>query len=83
MPSPQPFFEPALGGPNSSFCSGSASCTAAVVKNFDSQIASTQVYDLWAGLNQGILLGARADHAQQPLSGGCRRQRWPAFRRLL
>jgi hypothetical protein len=51
-PAPQPFFEAALGGPNSAYCKGFGSCTAAVAKNFGSQIKNTQVYDLWAGLNR-------------------------------
>lgn len=51
-PAPQAFFESALGGPNSSFCAGHGSCTAAVVAKYGSQIQNTQVYDLWAGLNR-------------------------------
>ncbi len=50
---PQPFFENALGGPNSSFCKGFASCTAAVANNgtMNSMIANNQVYQFWAALN--------------------------------
>ncbi|HWC96879.1 MAG TPA: carboxypeptidase-like regulatory domain-containing protein [Candidatus Sulfopaludibacter sp.] len=49
----QPFFENALGGANSSFCKGFASCTAAVANNstMNSFIANNQVYQLWAALN--------------------------------
>jgi hypothetical protein len=52
-PSPQPFFENALGGASSSFCKGYASCTAAVAKNgtMNSFIANQNVYQLWAALN--------------------------------
>jgi hypothetical protein len=52
-PAPQPFFEAALGGANSSFCQGFGSCTAAIVKNstMNQNIATTSVYDLWAKLN--------------------------------
>jgi len=49
--SAQPFFEAALGGPNSPFCTGSASCTAAVVSKFGASIKATQVYSLWQSLS--------------------------------
>ncbi|HKE26523.1 MAG TPA: carboxypeptidase-like regulatory domain-containing protein [Bryobacteraceae bacterium] len=50
---PQPFFESALGGANSAFCKGFASCTAAVANNstMNSFIANQNVYQLWAALN--------------------------------
>ncbi len=47
----QPFFEAALGGAGSSYCARYGSCTAAVVANFKSAIQSTQVFNLWSGLN--------------------------------
>jgi hypothetical protein len=47
----QPFFEAALGGPNSPFCTGSASCTAAVVSKYGASIKATQVYSLWQSLS--------------------------------
>ena len=52
-PAPQPFFEAALGGANSSFCAGAGSCTAAVVKNagMKSFIQQTQVFQLWSALS--------------------------------
>jgi hypothetical protein len=43
----QPFFETALGGANSAFCKGYASCTSAVAKNYASLIKETAVSDLW------------------------------------
>jgi Carboxypeptidase regulatory-like domain len=46
----QPFFEAALGGPSSPFCTGSPSCTAAVVSKFGGSIRATQVYSLWQSL---------------------------------
>src|SRR5581483_3017413 len=49
---PQPFFEAAMGGPGSTFCTGFASCTAAVASNQRSNIITTHVYDLWAALNR-------------------------------
>jgi hypothetical protein len=48
----QPFFEAALGGPNSAYCAGSASCTAAMVKAEASNIKSTNVYQAWIDLSQ-------------------------------
>ena len=50
----QPFLESALGGPNSSFCKGFSSCTAAVVSNpaMNSYIQQTQVFNLWSALSQ-------------------------------
>jgi hypothetical protein len=52
-PSPQPFFESALGGASSAFCSKSPSCTAAVASNqiMNTSIRSVQVYNLWNSLN--------------------------------
>jgi hypothetical protein len=47
----QPFFEAALGGTGSKYCTGYASCTAAVAKLQKTAILSTQVYNLWAALN--------------------------------
>src|SRR5262249_18578558 len=48
----QPFFEAALGGPSSAFCSKSANCTAAIVANSQmlSNLRSTLVYNLWTNL---------------------------------
>jgi hypothetical protein len=50
----QPFFEAALGGANSAFCKGFASCTAAVVgnANMKSFISQTQVFQFWSALSQ-------------------------------
>jgi hypothetical protein len=50
-PTPQPFFEAALGGPGSAYCAKFVSCTAAVASNLKSSILSTQVYNLWNSLN--------------------------------
>lgn len=47
----QPFFETALGGASSSYCTGFTSCTAAVVSKSGSLIKSTRAYDLWSALN--------------------------------
>ncbi len=50
----QPFFEAALGGVSSAYCTGFASCTAAVVasKNEQKNIATTQAYQTWIDLNK-------------------------------
>lgn len=49
----QPFFEAALGGPNSSFCAKFSSCTQAVASNSTmlTNLKSTLVYNLWTNLN--------------------------------
>ncbi|MGA3133297.1 MAG: hypothetical protein ABSD59_21060 [Terracidiphilus sp.] len=50
---PQPFFEAALGGPNSPFCTGHASCTAALVANatYASDFRQQKVFSLWQSLD--------------------------------
>jgi hypothetical protein len=47
----QPWFEAALGGANSAYCKGYASCTAAVAAKQSSNILSTRVYDFWSTLS--------------------------------
>jgi hypothetical protein len=66
----QPFFETALGGTNSAFCKGFASCTAAVASNYGSLIKETAVSDLWNKLGQanGWILPRTV--YSQPLNGG-------------
>ena len=49
---PQPFFEAAMGGSSSPYCAGSASCTAAVVKNEAGNIRTTLAYQTWLNLNR-------------------------------
>jgi hypothetical protein len=60
----QPFFEAALGGPTSPFCTGFSSCTAALaaqksVTSASGFIPTTAVSELWAFLNsqKGWILG--------------------------
>src|SRR5579883_898590 len=57
--STQPFFEAALGGANSGYCAGFASCTQAVASKLGGSIKATQVYSLWQSLTaaQGWTLG--------------------------
>ena len=48
----QPFFEAALGGTSSAYCSGFSSCTAAVASKEASKIVGqAQVYDIWQDLS--------------------------------
>jgi hypothetical protein len=58
-PAVQPFFEAALGGATSGYCTGYSSCTAAVASKQKSQITATQVYTLWSTLSnaKGWALG--------------------------
>lgn len=51
--STQPFFEAALT-PGSGYCSGFASCTAAVASKEAARFANVQVSDIWANLNAGL-----------------------------
>lgn len=46
-PAVQPFFEGALGGAGSAYCSGYSSCTAAVSSKLKSSILGNQVFSLW------------------------------------
>jgi len=48
---PQPFFESAMGGPSSPYCTGFANCTAAVASKQRTNLVTTQFYNLWAALN--------------------------------
>jgi hypothetical protein len=54
---PQAFFETALGGTGSAYCSGFSSCTAAVVANEGAtgtgNLNNAQVWSLWSDLDGG------------------------------
>ena len=54
---PQPFFETALGGPTSAYCTGYTSCTAAVVANEGANgtknLNNAQVWSIWSDLDNG------------------------------
>ena len=54
--SPQPFFEAALGGPSSAYCSGYSSCTAAVIAKQASNFGNQKVFALWSALDNNIKL---------------------------
>jgi hypothetical protein len=82
----QPFFEQALGGPTSAFCSGFSSCTAALAspqtpsgaKNANSQLSNLQLgaaYTLWTNLSKSgswtPLLGRTLPDSVVPGSQPC------------
>jgi hypothetical protein len=48
----QPFFEAALGGASSAYCTGYGSCTAAVASKLTSNFKSAGVSTIWAALNK-------------------------------
>jgi hypothetical protein len=48
---PQPFFETALGGPASAYCTGFSSCAAAVASKQAANIQSGAVYSMWTALS--------------------------------
>ncbi len=66
----QPFFENALGGANSAFCKGYASCTAAVAVNYGSIVKATGVSDLWNRLNALSSWTLGRTMLSQPVAGG-------------
>jgi hypothetical protein len=52
--SAQPFFEAALGGPNSAYCTGYSSCTAAVVAKQAGKFRAQQIFSLWQALDNNV-----------------------------
>ena len=70
----QPFFEQALGGPTSAFCSGFSSCAAAVASNQAANIQSGSVYSLWTALSRNAswtLLGRTLPDSRVPGAVAC------------
>jgi hypothetical protein len=68
----QPFFETALGGPGSAYCTGFASCTAAVVfkEGFaKSNLVNQAVWNLWSDLDKGAFTFPRS-MLNTPIVGG-------------
>jgi hypothetical protein len=57
--SPQPFFEAALGGANSAYCTGYSSCTAAVVAKQANNFGNQKVFALWSALDNGSFVFPR------------------------
>jgi hypothetical protein len=68
-PAPQPFFETALGGANSAYCQGFASCTAAVASKNTTAIKNTAVSDLWTALYKAPSWTVGRSLVSQPLPG--------------
>jgi hypothetical protein len=62
---PQPFFESALAG--TGYCTGFASCTAAVVFNQESNFSTQNVWSLWSALDKGGIGGGPICNT----AGGC------------
>ena len=68
-PAVQPFFEAALGGANSAYCTGFGSCTAAVASKNATAIKSTAVSDLWTALYKAPSWTLGRSLISQPLPG--------------
>ncbi len=66
----QPFFETALGGPTSAYCSTSTSCTQAVVANETTNLALAQVWSLWSDLDSGPMQALPANGGPVGGQGG-------------
>jgi hypothetical protein len=66
---PQPFFEAALGGASSAYCTGFASCTEAVVTKQLSNFRRQRVWSLWSNLDNGAFIFPRS-MLNTPLAGG-------------
>ena len=66
----QPFIESALGGPNSSYCTGFSSCTAALVSKNTALIKETAVSDLWTAMNKAPSWTLGRTMISQALPGG-------------
>jgi hypothetical protein len=56
-PAVQPFFETALGGTKSSYCSGASSCTAAVAANESGNVLAQNVTNMWSDLDTSWAFG--------------------------
>jgi hypothetical protein len=67
---PQPFFESALGGANSAYCTGYSSCTAAVAAKNTTAIRNTAVSDLWTALYKAPSWTLGRSVISQPLTTG-------------
>jgi len=75
----QPWFESALGGASSAYCSGFSSCTAAVAANEAININQSlgngpAVYDMWQDLSPSFTFGR-----SMPSSPGCQNQLVPSI----
>ncbi|MDP8979731.1 MAG: carboxypeptidase regulatory-like domain-containing protein [Acidobacteriota bacterium] len=66
----QPFFETALGGAGSAYCSGYSNCTTAVASKSTSSIRNTAVSDLWAAMNRAPSWVLGRTMISSPINGG-------------
>jgi hypothetical protein len=66
----QPFIESALGGSTSSYCSGFANCTQAVISNNLSLIKGDQVSDLWLAMSKASSWTIARSTQSAPLTTG-------------
>jgi hypothetical protein len=69
----QPFFEQALGGSASPYCSGFSSCTAAVASKQAGNIQTGSVYSMWTALSRQAswTLGRTLPDSRIPGSQAC------------
>jgi hypothetical protein len=66
----QPWFEAAMGGASSPYCSGYASCTAAVAAKQKTNITGTRVYDFWSALSRDTSwTQGRTQYSSNPAQG--------------
>ncbi len=67
----EPFFETALGGAGSAYCTGFTSCTAAEASKLYSNYATGQAYTMWASMSaqKSWILGRTIPASNPP--GGC------------
>jgi hypothetical protein len=66
----QPFFETALGGPNSAYCAGFANCTSAVAVRNATNFRNTAVSDIWKQMYSSPSWILPRSMPSQPLGAG-------------
>jgi len=66
----QPWFEAALGGAGSAYCTGYSSCTAALASKQTSNIKSLLVTNLWIQMNNAPSWVLGRTMVSQPFNGG-------------
>ena len=81
----QPFFETALGGPTSAYCSTAVggvtptSCTQAVVLNERQTSPYAQVWSIWSDLDGGPMQPSPTEAAGASLRANHAEQLWPVL----
>lgn len=66
----QPFFETALGGANSAYCTGYSNCTTAVLSKNTSSFRNTAVSDIWSAMNRAPSWILGRTMISSPINGG-------------